>query len=357
MSVKIKEENLKGGRKSLYLDVYIDQNNFYRKSLKLYLQPEKTQSDKELNKKVKRLAEKIRNQYEAKVLEDKHNLKDPREKFDYSFMKFFSLLVEQRYESNKCYDAWRSAQNYLESYSNGDIRFEDINEYWLEGLKIHLSKFLAPNSANTYYSKVKRAIYQALRGKLLDFDPTDIKAPQAADTDRQFLTVEELKLIKNTECRCPLIKRVFLFSCTTGLRWSDCQKLKWGEIICEEGIHYLQFKQQKTGRLLKTPMTDQAFEFIGDRKEDQDLVFPNLSYSAHNNLKLHRWIFESGIKKHITFHSARHTYACLLLNSGIEIYTVSKMMGHRDLKTTQIYAKLVDQSKVDAIAKIPRLFE
>lgn len=91
---------------------------------------------------------------------------------------------------------------------------------------------------------------------------------------------------------------------------------------------------------------------LGEEKEQTERVFKGLKYSAWHNVKLAQWVLRAGITKNITFHCARHTYATLQLTMGTDIYTVSKLLGHRELKTTQIYAKVIDNKKKEAANKI-----
>ena len=94
---------------------------------------------------------------------------------------------------------------------------------------------------------------------------------------------------------------------------------------------------------------------LGEIGEKEDRVFKGLKYSAWHNLKLQQWVMKAGISKTITFHCARHTFATLQLTNGTDIYTISKLLGHRELKTTQLYAKIIDQKKIDASNAIPNL--
>ena len=100
------------------------------------------------------------------------------------------------------------------------------------------------------------------------------------------------------------------------------------------------------------PISEQAYNLLGERKEINDQIFEGLTYSAYLNRHLYQWIGAAGISKTITFHCFRHTFATLQLSKGTDIYTVSKMLGHRELKTTQIYAKIIDQTKREAANKI-----
>ena len=151
----------------------------------------------------------------------------------------------------------------------------------------------------------------------------------------------------------PLLKRAALFSALTGLRFSDIKNLVWGEIHHSvENGYSIQFTQQKTKGVEVLPISEQAYSLMGERKEPSDKVFEGLTYSAYENKHLYQWIGAAGITKDITFHCFRHTFATLQLSHGTDIYTVSKMLGHRELKTTQIYAKIIDQTKREAANKI-----
>ena len=139
----------------------------------------------------------------------------------------------------------------------------------------------------------------------------------------------------------------------TGLRFSDIQKMEWNEIEFVKGQGYIiHFKQQKTNGIEELPISEQAFGLLGERPNAGGKVFEGLEYSAYQNKHLYQWIGAAGITKDITFHCFRHTYATLQLSSGTDIYTVSKMLGHKELKTTQIYAKVIDQKKREAANKI-----
>jgi integrase len=131
----------------------------------------------------------------------------------------------------------------------------------------------------------------------------------------------------------------------------------WQEVIYSEAekrwkIH---FTQKKTKGVEYHPISDEAYKLLGKRKEPTDKIFRGLRYSAWNNHLLQEWIKSAGINKKITFHAARHTYACLLLSSGGDIYTISSLLGHRDLKTTQHYAKIINTTKNRVVDLLPSI--
>jgi integrase len=149
------------------------------------------------------------------------------------------------------------------------------------------------------------------------------------------------------------LKRAALFSCLTGIRFCDIEKMTWSEVERVDGQGWIvRFTQRKTGGVETMPVSDQAAGFMGERRGPCDLVFYGLNYSAASNRVLARWIRSAGISKKITFHCFRHTFATLQLSLGTDIYTVSKMLGHRDLKTTQVYARIIDQTKREAAGRI-----
>jgi integrase len=284
-----------------------------------------------------------------------------REKGEQNFVDYFKKLADKRKASN--HDNWISAYNYLEAFTKGTLKFADLNETFCNDFKEYLLNTksrksrevtLSYNSAASYFNKLKATLKQAYKDGYLQHDLNGKVEPiKAAETRRNFLTLEEVNRLVKADCKNPLMKRAALFSILTGLRISDIQKLQWSEVHhSKESGYYIQFRQEKTEGEELLPISEQAYSLLGERGKPADKVFVGLKYSAYENKCLHHWISDAGITKKITFHSFRHTFACLQLANGTDIYTVSKMLGHRELKTTQIYAKVIDQTKRTAADKI-----
>lgn len=357
MGVKLRTEKLANGRKSILLDVYIDQDNCYQKRLKMYLHPEKSQADKSRNKEVWKLAELIRNEHESDILNQRFGKQDPRKKYNNCFLAYFDETVKHRYETGVNYDTWYSVQKHLITFSKNKLKFDDITESWLESFKAYLISRLSQNSAHTYFNKVKRAVHSAFRDRILENDPAmHVSSPKMVNTKREYLTEEELHRLKNQECRYPILKSAFFFSVLTGLRWSDVHNLKWGNVREIDEKCELAYTQKKTKETESLPINQEARNIIGERKGDDERVFKGLKYSAWHNVALSQWMIKADIKKHITFHCARHTHATLLINKGVELFTVSKLLGHKDLRTTQLYAKIMNETKVNAVGQLPSIF-
>ena len=279
------------------------------------------------------------------------------------FIRYYSILTERRRRtSSGNYGNWESGRKHLEFFCPNGIPINEITKEWLENFKHFLNtkaktksnELLSQNTRCSYYQKVIAALKEAVKERIITENPSDmVKTIQPGEPQREYLTREELRKLNETECSIPVLKQAFLFSCLTGLRWSDVQKLTWTEIKHSEEIgNYLVFKQQKTGSSENLPIPENAMKFTGERGLLEDRVFIGLKYSAWNNLKLQQWVMKASICKVITFHCARHTNAFLLLDSNIDIYTVSKMLGHRHLKTTEIYSHISDKRKQDAASRI-----
>lgn len=283
-----------------------------------------------------------------------------------NFVDYFKKLADKRKASN--YDNWISALHYLEAFTGGSIKFADLNENILEEFKEYLlttqskrsdKTTLSINSAVSYFNKVKATLKQAYKEGIIQTDINAKISPiKPEETHREYLTLEELNKLAKTPFKNDLFKRAVLFSALTGLRFSDIQKMVWSELEHVKGQGYvINFHQKKTKSVEVYPISDQAFSFTKGAENPRDMmqdkkVFENLTYSAYNNRLLADWILEAGIHKKISFHNFRHTFSVLQLFNGTDIYTVSKMLGHRNLKTTQIYAKIVDEKKREASNKI-----
>ena len=170
-----------------------------------------------------------------------------------------------------------------------------------------------------------------------------IKGIKEKEARREHLTLEELNRLVCTPCDNATIKRAALFSALTGLRHCDIMKMTWKELT-KEGIHYrINFDQKKTKGVEYMPISEQAYDLCGEPGHPDQLVFEGLPAPSWISKPLSRWIEASGITKHITFHLARHTFSTTVtLAKGVPIETVSKMLGHTNIETTQIYARITN---------------
>lgn len=360
MKVTLRERN-QGGKTSLYLDYY---HKGKRKAeyLKLYLNPNpKSKEERELNKKTLQLAESVRAKRQIEIQNGIYGFRD-NEKLKANALDYIKGLAEKKTTSDGNYGNWMSMYKHLEKYVGKELLFEDLDRDFVERFKDYLANVdtkseglkLSQNSKYSYFNKFRAALKQAVRDKILPVNPAEgVDGFKQGEPQREYLSLAELQAAAKAECEIPILKTAFLFSALTGLRWSDCQKLLWSEIQYSAEIgHHIRFIQKKTKGAETLPVSEQAISLLGERGAPGEKVFTNLRYSAWYNIKLQQWMMAAGISRTITFHCARHTYATLQLAAGTDIYTVSKLLGHRELRTTQIYAKVIDSKKIEAANRI-----
>lgn len=372
MKISLKQKKLSSGKKSLFIEYYngsyIDGNgkkvhNRKFEYLKLYLHGEPNSIQKKENENTLRLAENIVTVKRAEYLQGKHKIVD-REKRKITFLRYYNDLKEERYQNKGNYDNWDAAYKHLQKFCSPHVTLEEVDENFVKGFKNFLSNFaktksntpLSQNSKYTYFNKFKAALRQAFEeGYLEENLIRKVKSFEQGESTREYLTHSEVQALYNTDCKYPVLKKAFIFSCLTGLRWSDINKLIWSEVRDEDTGSRVIFRQKKTNAVEYLHISSQARELLGQRTKNSFRVFKGLKYGAVYNTELLRWCMRAGITKHITFHSARHTNAVLLLENGADIYTVSKRLGHRELRTTEIYAKIIDSKMKEAASLIPEL--
>ena len=211
-------------------------------------------------------------------------------------------------------------------------------------------KLMMATTANNHLNKLKAVLRMAYEEGLLREDiAKKLVRPKGHGNKREYLTREELVSLAKAECKSDVLRRAGLFSCLTGLRLSDCILLRWENVKKSNDGWVLDITTKKTGTEAVLPISDEALSLCGDRGEGR--VFEGLTPSVVA-LNLKDWVKNAGITKHITFHCFRHTFATLQLAGGTDIYTVSKLLTHSSLATTQVYADVVNELKRDAASRI-----
>lgn len=370
MKVTLRQRH-KGNKIAFYLDYY-DKGKRRLEYLDVYLIPEPT--DRKLNKEEKQFNN--RNEEIAKNIRAKKHLEIANGEYGFlnsdklkaSFIQYVELLAEARKDSAGNYGNWDSALKYLKKFEPSDITFAKIDAVWLRGFKEYLQKKartkrnepLSQNSQYSYFGKIKAALKQARKDDIIKYNPSEqVDSIPQEETEIQFLTENEFRKLSQTPCEIYILGKAFIFSCLTGLRFSDVEKLTWNEVqepeedkTSKEMKYTIRFIQKKTKGAETHYISKSAFDLIGTRGKPNEKVFEGLKYSAWYNLKLQQWIMQAGISKTITFHCARHTYATLLITKGVDLYTVSKLLGHKNIRATQVYAKVIDEKRWDAANKI-----
>lgn len=348
-TVHLKQRTGKKGI-SLYLKWYAGKNWHYD-FLKMRLNGNKdtdkikmrTVAQKEADKITMRKAEQARINKESE-LESGANGTIPGYMKKMPFVEYFKTIMQDTQN-------WKTVLHHLEKFPQGNVPMTGICERWGEAFKKYLD-YMKANSANLIFGIFRAALKRAAKDKIISTDNTvfDVERKKSEETTIEHLEEFEIEKLAATECRDPEVKRAFLFGCLTGLRLSDVENLKWENI--ENGK--LKYRQIKTGVFVEFELPKNAKELLHQGQQGNVVNMPSnlifkLNYRNWTRRILREWVRKAGIRKNIHFHCSRHSFACILLDNNVDIYTVSRLMGHTKLRTTERYAKISDQKKKAAI--------
>ena len=373
--VRIREKVLGDGTISLYLDMY-HKGNRKKEGLKLYIIPETTPAAKLQNKNTRRLAEQIKAQRILDIQKDGLVDWEKLKKFRTTLVSWLEDFVTCEAQLSPSgvvskRNAKVRVEEYLASIGKPDLRLSEVDREFCRGFvaflrtcKSHRGKeTISETTARLLMYRIAAAMDKAVVEGLIPNNPFRVleakEKPKIRASRREFLTVEELKVLINTPCRCDIVKRAFLFSCFTGLRYSDMKSLLWSEIhtTADGKTLYIEHRQVKTKKTVTIPLSDEALRWMPKQVDGIDQVFHELKISTGTvEDVLKEWMKDCKIDKHITYHCSRHTAATTLLTLGANLYVVSKLMGHSCIQMTEVYAKIVDQKKVETINLVNNLF-
>ncbi|WP_373828015.1 site-specific integrase [Bacteroides heparinolyticus] len=357
--VTLRQRLYDSGRISLYLDYYPAIRNpetmqmTRREYLGIYLYAHpKNEMERSFNNDMLNKAEAIRCIRVQSLINEQFGFLD-RTKMKTDFLAYFLKMCRKKDQK------WRIVYQHFYNYVQGHCTFGDVTielcqgfrEYLLDAKQLKRTGKVSVNSAAGYFSTFRGLLKIAYRDKWLRENINDfLDKIEAKEVKKEYLTLDEVKLLAQTPCEHEVLKRASLFSCLTGLRISDILNLCWEdfELAPDQG-YCIRIKTQKTSTEATLPISYEAYELCGEPGSGK--VFRGLQRSMIN-YPLKKWIKQAGIAKHITFHCFRHSYAVIQISLGTDIYTVSKMLTHKNVSTTQIYADLVSSKKRETAEKI-----
>ena len=238
-----------------------------------------------------------------------------------------------------------------------------LDDAKIEHTERNKGKKLSRNTQALYFKFLRMALDEAVSDDIIPANPiAQIKKKYRPAVEkapkREYLTADELSRFAETDFPNDLMKRAFLIGCLTGLRHCDIKQLKWGDVgVMKNGVECISIVQKKTDEPVDIPLNENVKKWLPTRgtAKKTDLVFKGLITLGRTNELLPKWAEMAGIPKHLTFHMRRHTFATLAIASGIDLYTVSKLLGHQNVTVTQIYADVLDRSKEEAMNKMCKL--
>lgn len=366
--IRLRQKKLKNGNVSLYLDFYLRGTRKYE-YLGLYLIPEKNKFDKERNRVTMLQAEARKAQ---RIIEYQSGIYGTVTNSRFNSLTlagYIDRLIEKKRirASLSTVRTYQTVADRIREF--GDVYINKVNVKFVTDFIAHLlssrnrnysgdGEPIKESTAAIYLHKLNHVLRCAVREDIIPRNPMDRlyaeDKPKVSPEEICYLTLDEIRRLMDAEIPrfCLGTRQAFLFCCFTGLRSSDIRTLEWSDISDVSGTPTIVKQMQKTGKPVTIPLSPNAASFLPARSSSP-LVFPDIKAPSTCDSHLRRMATAAGISKHVTFHTSRHTFATLLLTYGADLYTVSRLLGHSKISTTQVYAKVVDSMKEKAVSLVP----
>ena len=346
--VRLRKRQMKGGGWSLYLDIYEKGMRRYE-YLRMYLAEERTPADRQKNAETLRVAEAVR---ARRMIE----LQARGAGLAVSSSKTIAACLDDWLETRKgrskgTLEVWTFWARKVKAWKGSALSLKDLTPAWWEAYETWVRGLgLGATTIHHYLARMRCVLNRAEKDGLLAVNPAkNARISGVRKAERIYLTADELSRLKRVSCPDREVGRAFLFGCFTGLRYSDIKTLDWRQV---EGRR-LVARIRKTGKTEYLELNAQAVEVMGDPGTGR--VFQIPVWMGRVEHLLREWAALAGVQKHITFHTSRHTFAVLMLSAGVDIYTLSRLLGHSSVTTTQIYADIVDARKRQAVDLFPQI--
>ena len=359
VSIRYKEKT--NGMKSVYLQFYPGIRDSKGKivkyeflNLEVYSNP-KTKAQRLFNKTIEEISESIRCQRYIQIVKRDYNFLG-KDNLDGDFLEYFHRNAD--FHGPK----FEAARLHFEEFCGHSCKFKDLSPSLCEKYRFYIlhdkhlancDKSIKHNTASSYFNVFLNIVKLAFKDNIIPDDYTKDVRPIKwnHDINKDYLTVEEIQLLEQMKYdKHPQLPQACLFSIYTGLRRSDILDLKWEHFVRRGNHVYIEKKIVKTEMFVRLPLSRDALRIIGKRKKE-GTVFTELTISILN-IHVKRWLELANIRKHITFHCFRHTYAMMLTEKGISTNIISSLLCHKKLSSTQVYSKVTTQMVERTIEQI-----
>lgn len=365
--IKIRFRALKNGNRSIYLDYKVDGKRV-AEYMKMYLLPGRSPEVRRLNEHTLRAVSNVKAQRLVNIAWDK----EANDGVADSKRMLFDVIDEYaEFRFRRGTKSARSTYGNLKrhiSFISSDLRLWEVSLDFVTALAENMmnrertvnGEHLAHATIIGTISALGSVLRYAVRKRMISSNPVDLydtSKIQGPVYKRVYLTSDELKALARTDCPVESYKQLFLFACFVGLRYSDLITLRWGDVIEENGELRIEKMMHKTRHMVYVPLGRIAKDYLPARRGCDELVFPDLPRNIGViDTVIRQWAADAGIGKKVTFYSSRHTFATLNLTQGADLYVVSQLLGHKEIRTTEGYAEIIDVKRMEAMYMIDSLF-
>lgn len=353
MAVKLRKRKNNDGTTSQLLDIYHNGKRWYEFLKELKLQKASTPLIRKENNERIRLAEQIKNKREQELQAGEYDV-TPAFKQQINFIEFFqSYITSYTKKDIRVMKACLSKfKEFMKENGITSLTTKQVNEELVNDFREFLYSTLNGETPGNYFKRFKKVLKAGVRKKIFKYSPAqDMKAEtNEGSIKKEILNFEEIQLLASTSCGNIEVKRAFLFSCYTGLRYCDIIALTWSAL----NGNVLKVKQQKTGNEVEINLNTTALQILGKKATSDEFIFNLPSHTAClKNLRL--WCRKAGIEKKITWHCARHSFGTNILFYGANVKDASELLGHTSLAYTNRYLRKVEAMKQKAVENLPAI--
>ncbi len=352
MSVKLRTRKNANGTTTLMLDIYKNGQRSYKRLEHLQLSKPSNLLDRENNKERLQQANEIVIKYAAELQANNYDMVTDAGK-NTKITTWMAGYIQTYVKKDKriLSNVLQRFIDFLTTIKKADLTFGNLDALLIEQFIEYLEDRSIGEGARSYYNRFKKMIKQAYRKKLMTTNVLDFVERKATGNARKkdILTLEELKVLAATKTESSEVRRAFLYTCVSGLRWCDIKALQWDNINIAS--KQMTVTQSKTGERVVIPLNETAVILLGKAGATGINVF-SLPTANGCNKTLKAWVKRAGIRKAITWHNGRHSYGTNLVLNDVDVLTASKLLGHNSLRHTQRYVDTAAEMKQKATDKI-----
>ena len=342
-TVKVKKRKNKDGTTSQFLRTNHNGRQRYEFLNHLQLQKVSNPLDRQANKDKEEMARRIAAERQLELAANDYNTVTNTGKRTDVVLWMQSYIDRYTKKDKRMQGALNRFKKFLIEDRKQGLTFARLTELVVEDFQGYLRQHSIGEGASSYFSRFKKMVKHAYRLKLIKQNPAEaIKTIHCAARPKDILTLEETRLLSATSTESLEVKRAFLFSCVTGLRWVDVKNLNWQNVDIKSKL--MTIKQSKTSKYVDIPLNEDAIKLLGVPGKDDLSVF-DLPSANGANKSLKAWVKRAGIKKKITWDNARHSFGTNVIHLGSDVTVASKLLGHSTLRHTQRYVNTADELK------------